>query len=101
MNKQNKILNYDSDNDNNDEFIFNIKNKYKIQGKRIGGYIINYIPEKDRTYDICIECVQRHGGALEYVPIQFKTKKLCTLALKTYPSSLRYVPDEYKTYNIC
>lgn len=91
----------DHDEDDDDEFLFNIKKKYNIEGKRIGGYVISKIPEKDRTLSICVECILRHGGALEFVPMHLRTKSLCMLALKTFPSCLEYVPDEHKTYEDC
>lgn len=63
--------------------------------------LMNFIPTKYRTYDLCLLAVQTDGHKLPYVPIEHRTYELCLLAIRSTGSVLIHVPDEHKTYELC
>jgi hypothetical protein len=45
-------------------------------------YKLSNIPERYRTYEICIESVEKNGLALMNVPKKHRTHDLCMAAVK-------------------
>ena len=57
-----------------------------------------YVPEADKTLQMCQEAVEQNGLQLRYVPDKWK-QELSLSAVKQSKWALQYVPD--KTPNIC
>ena len=56
--------------------------KYLTKVKDYGGWVLAYVPEDMRTYELCEIAVKNEGWALEFVPKELKTPELCELAVK-------------------
>lgn len=65
------------------------------------GDVIQFIPEKYLTEEMCLTAVQRKGKALEFVPKKFKTKRVCIAAVKNdielLDENSEVVPDKMLT----
>ena len=59
--------------------------------------VIKFIPFELRTYDICLDAIERNCYDLQYVPKKFKTMELCIRAVKYSLWALKYVPKIYIT----
>lgn len=64
-------------------------------------FSIHSVPEKYRTYGICLQAVRSNGTMLKYVPEKYKTYEICSLAVQFNGHALHYVPDEHKTQELC
>ena len=63
--------------------------------------IMQYIPDNNKTYELCENAVRYSGTTLQYVPDSKKTKKICKIAVRQYGYLLRHVPKDKKTNEIC
>ena len=78
-----------------------VPNNYKTNDliklmKHFNG-VIKFIPYKLKTYEMCLDAVERNEHDLQYVPRKFKTKELCINAVKYSKYALRYVPKKILT----
>ena len=78
-----------------------------IEAVKKDGYVLEQVPERFRTADVCMAAVQNRGYALEYVPEILKTEEICLEAIKAgdyflgsfcrMESMLKCVPDYLKS----
>lgn len=54
------------------------------------------IPERDRTYPVCLMAVRDNAEELRYVPEQNKTRDLCLCAVEANGYLLQYVPESMR-----
>jgi hypothetical protein len=73
----------------------------RLQDVKESGFLLSRIPEKERTYELCLEAVKRTGQALQFVPKRFLTEEICWTAIKTNGWAIKYVPEEFRTYELC
>jgi hypothetical protein len=66
-----------------------------------GGYDLEYVPEIHRTYEICMIAVKHDGTAIEYVPEIHRTYEICMIAVKHDGTALEYVPEIHRTIELC
>jgi hypothetical protein len=78
--------------------IFSIFMKAVIQQN---GMALKYVPEAQKTEDLCLEAVKQNGWALEFVPEAQKTEALCFIAAKQNGWALKFVPEEQRTEALC
>ena len=64
------------------------------------GLALKFVPENNKTLDICEKAVTQNGKALEFVPNEKKTFDICEIAVTKNGLALEFVPDEKKTFNI-
>lgn len=66
-----------------------------------GSYrLFEYIPEKDRNYDLCMEYVKL-GGDLREIPKELLTREMCMMAVAKNGLYIGYVPKEYLDEELC
>jgi hypothetical protein len=69
------------------------------------GKLLQWIPIKNRSLEICTYAIDQDAYALSYVPDTIITEELCYRAIETNTNPkydiLQYVPDTLKTYEIC
>lgn len=53
-----------------------------IEAVKRDGYVLEQVPERFKTAEVCLAAVQSWGYALEYVPEQLKTETICLEAIK-------------------
>ena len=70
-----------------------------LQG--LGYAILGKIPEKNRTYSVCLQAVSVDSGSFEYVPDEHKTYELCLAAAQHSGSSVKNLPEEYYSEELC
>ena len=63
--------------------------------------ILEYVPEKLKTPELCRAAIENSGWALRYVPEKLKTPELCLLAVQNEGHALQYVPEKLKTPELC
>jgi hypothetical protein len=61
------------------------------------GMIIQDVPYKLKTYEICMKAVKNTGIALCYVPLKLITIDMCFMAIYNTAEAYIYVPYIYKT----
>ena len=65
---------------------------------RIEPYLLEVVPDRFETQDMCNEAVHREPSTLWYVPDPFKTQEMCDEAVKASgPCWLYGVPDWFVT----
>jgi hypothetical protein len=79
------------------DFLHNIY----IEAIEFDVFLLDFIPEQHRTYQLCLEAVKTFGLALQFVPNQHKTYDLCLEAVKSHGYALKFTPEEYKNYDLC
>lgn len=62
---------------------------------------LGYIPEADRTPDLCMQAYKQQPLALRYFPKLQISEDLCEDAIQRDGTCLAYVPEQYKTKNRC
>jgi len=87
-------------------FFKNIPEKYKtydicLLAIKSNSINFEYVPENLKTSEICLEAVKKAGYNLGYVPEKLKTKELCMIAVQDRGKNLEYVPENLKTQEIC
>jgi hypothetical protein len=65
------------------------------------GWNFEYVPEKHKTFELCMAAVEAYRNALEYVPEKHKTFELCQAAVEQSATALEYVPEKLKTFEFC
>ena len=65
------------------------------------GLALKFVPENNKTLDICEKAVTQNGKALEFVPNEKKTFDICEIAVTKNGLALEFVPNEKKTFDIC
>jgi hypothetical protein len=65
------------------------------------GLALEDVPEKLKTYDVCLAAVRNSGWVLGYVPEKHKTAELCLEAVRQNGVALVDVPEEQKTAELC
>lgn len=60
------------------------------------GFMLQYVPEKFRTKEICEGAVETYGKALEDVPEKLKTEEICVKAIQNDPKAIEFVPEEMR-----
>ena len=73
---------------------------YKIAVQQ-NGYMLKYIPDDKKTYEICTIAVKQIGWALKFVPDNKKTYKICKIAVQQTGWALCFVPENNKTNKLC
>jgi hypothetical protein len=68
---------------------------------RRDGWHLRGIPDRIKTYEICLATVAKNGCALEDVPEELRTVLMCLLAVSMDGEALRFVPIELRTSEIC
>ena len=68
---------------------------------RSQGWVLRYVPEELRDYNLCMIAVKSFGGALEYVPKSIQNDTLITAALKNYGPALQHIPVNERTEEQC
>jgi hypothetical protein len=56
--------------------------------------VIRYVPEDERTLELCWEAVNAVGTMLEFVPMRLRTFSMCCRAVSNTVSAFAFVPDE-------
>lgn len=59
---------------------------------KVFGTTLEYLNEKEKTYDRCLLACKTNGAALEFVPEQFKNFKICNEACKSNYKILLSLP---------
>jgi hypothetical protein len=67
----------------------------------IDGWLLQDIPEKHKTYELCKIAVTKTGNAILHVPENLIDYNLCEIAVLQNGRSLDYVPYKFKDYNLC
>ena len=49
-------------------------------------HILEFVPEEEKTEEICKIAVQQNEWALEYVPEEKKTEEICSIAMTPSPN---------------
>jgi hypothetical protein len=65
------------------------------------GNMLNWIPEQERTPDLCRIAVAQKGSALKYVPEIYRTPGLYQVAIENDGMMLGCLPPEKRTIDIC
>ena len=60
-----------------------------------------YIPEQNRTEEICKIAVKTDGLQLYAVPLPMRTEEVCKIAVKSNGLSITFVPSQCYTAEIC
>ena len=68
-----------------------------ISGKT--AWVLDYVPEEQRTLELCKLAVTQNGDALEFVPKELRTLDICKLAVHDYVDALNDVPFETFTHD--
>ena len=68
-----------------------------ISGK--AAWVLDYVPEEQRTLELCKLAVTQNGDALEFVPKELRTLDICKLAVHDYVDALNDVPFETFTHD--
>ncbi len=58
------------------------------------GHLIEYMPIKYRTKEVCEISVRRNSDTLRFVPLEHRTKEVCIGGLKQHSRCLKYIPYE-------
>ena len=75
--------------------------KYLTKVKDSGGWVLEFVPLKHRTFELCEIAVTQTGYALEWVPEHLKSPELCNIAVNSRGYALEFVPEELKTRELC
>ena len=59
-----------------------------------------FIPDKYKSYELCLFAVCQNGLALQFVPEKFKTHELCNVALSNTRRAISYCPEDMVTYDL-
>lgn len=86
--------------------ISDIKDQYKHQIyealiKLSPAFALSYIPEAERTPDLCMKAYERTPYALKYFPQDQITEAICDDAVKRDGDFLAFIPNQYKTQDRC
>ena len=68
-----------------------------ISGKT--AWVLDYVPEEQRTLELCKLAVTQNGDALEFVPKELRTLDICKLAVHDYVDAINDVPFESFTHD--
>jgi len=66
----------------------------------VGDGILQYIPEKFRTYELCLKSIIKNHNDIVYVPPNILDRYMCMESFKQ-SHSLRYIPEKFRTYEMC
>ena len=67
------------------------------QAAKILPFPIRYIPDQQKTQQMCYKGILKNSGTLKSIPDCYKNKKLCDKAVYNYPNALELVSECYKT----
>ena len=59
-------------------------------------FILERIPDDNKTYEICKIAVQKYGSMIQYISDDKKTDEICKIAVEQCNEALKYVPNEIK-----
>jgi hypothetical protein len=62
---------------------------------------LDLIPYYERSYEICMDCVQKDGLYLQFVPENHKSNDMCLAAVRQNGLALQFVPLNMRTIKIC
>jgi hypothetical protein len=66
------------------------------------GHELRYVPDAQKTAEICLAAVRQNGQALQFVPVALRTEKICLAAVqRSGYIAFRDVPDAQKTEKVC
>lgn len=69
---------------------------------KINPRILEHIPEKLKTYEMCLAAVSKSGPEYQYVRQSLKSNQdICNAAVKSNPFVIRSISSENKTYEMC
>ena len=74
---------------------------YAAMVKASPAFGLGYIPEAERTPDLCMAAYKQQPLALRYFPKLQISEDLCEDAIQRDGTCLAYVPEQYKTKNRC
>ena len=67
------------------------------QAAKILPFPIRYIPDQQKTQQMCYKGILKNSGTLKSIPDCYKNQKLCDKAVYNYPNALELVSEYYKT----
>jgi len=79
--------------------IRDIYNNFAIVSKN--GRALEFIPEEEKDYKICLAAVKQTGYALKFVPKELQSEELCLAAIKETGYALQYVLKKFQTAKLC
>jgi Domain of unknown function (DUF4116) len=65
------------------------------------GRILQFVSKNDRTPDLCRLAVEQNGLALESVPEEHRTPELCRIAIEQNGYALQCIPEDKRTPELC
>ena len=65
------------------------------------GILFDELPERLRSYDLCLEAVREDGEAIAHVPARLRTPALCLEAVRRSAEALGMLPERLRTYDLC
>lgn len=76
-----------------EEFYFNLMDEICIDDL---SYILEYIPDKVKTYEFCMKAVSDYYSSLMFVPEKHISEDMCVRAIKKDFREIQFVPDKFK-----
>jgi len=67
----------------------NDKKQLSFHAIKQHGILLEYVPDKIKTPELCIEAVKQNGLALEFVPEKLRTEKLCIEAINQVEKTMK------------
>jgi hypothetical protein len=56
------------------------------------GWMLQYVPQRMRDYDMCLVAVNDYGLSLQYVPENLRDYSMCRSAVQSTMQALQFVP---------
>jgi hypothetical protein len=79
------------------------ENSTRVLDREMGkllGIDIASLPTSEKTYEMCLAGVQKHGMALYWVPEDMRTQEICLAAIRQNSNAHMLVPTHQMTYDI-
>ena len=64
-------------------------------------FVLRYVPDQDKTQEMCHKIIVEDGGPLEFCPDCYNNQKMHNRAVDNYTHALEFVPNCYKTQKMC
>jgi len=58
------------------------------------GWMLQYVPQRMRDYELCICAVSSYGHSLQYVPEELRDYDMCRVAVHSMMQALQFVPED-------
>jgi hypothetical protein len=79
----------------------NHRNRESFGAFRMCNGLLQYVPKRLKTKELCEFAVEYNEGSLQHVPLEFVDLPLCQKSLKCDPDSIIFVPEEIITTEMC